>query len=522
MFGRRDYPKIHDRASILSFVRARLDANGRLPDPVCALPDEKEVAPDQVAWMAGALDGVMTHHMGAAGDVAEVAQALARLIVTASAEPRRRQLTALYTMLVREDVLSLIDPVIRELALLRPPISGIGRLATWLASESPDRGPVKVGIALLGITGAPDGILLHELGAHEELTLYAAVAFCNARANPDPDLFALAQRVQGWGRIHCVERLRDTSDPTIARWILTEGFRNSVMNEYLAYIAATTGNLAAALAEPAPEPAVLAAARDIIDALLVGGPAEDISDYRDAPLALSRWLGHVERGTGTVGDFMTIQAIKLHCEDTDWDDRLRDGTWTASAREEIHSTATRLLGDPRWAELVRTALESPNAAVVSSAERAARLLGIDAFDRLVALIEADPLGGPWFEAWQGADRDRAQVLVELAARVLDLDAIATGPSTAIGIGPQFKPHMALNWTLQALRDHPGLGVDLIAAAMKSPSVQNRHGALNVLEATGPDGWSTSQREQLAVLASTDPDEKVRQRAVDLLGASDPS
>ncbi len=143
------------------------------------------------------------------------------------------------------------------------------------------------------------------------------------------------------------------------------------------------------------------------------------------------------------------------------------------------------------------------------------------FPQLLARIDTDPLDGPWFQAWHGADDGRAQVLVDRAVRLLDLDGIATGPSTAIGMGPEFKRHAALNWTLQGLREHPDVRADLIIeTAMKSPSIQNRNGALNLLEATGADGWSLEQRQLLADLASTDPDEKVRGRAADLYASKD--
>jgi hypothetical protein len=72
--------------------------------------------------------------------------------------------------------------------------------------------------------------LLRTLGAHNEFTLYAVVAFGNGTEDGgESEIWALATVVDGWGRIHCVERLRHTSDPAIRRWILRTGFRNSVM-----------------------------------------------------------------------------------------------------------------------------------------------------------------------------------------------------------------------------------------------------------------------------------------------------
>jgi len=87
------------------------------------------------------------------------------------------------------------------------------------------------------------------------------------------------------------------------------------------------------------------------------------------------------------------------------------------------------------------------------ADMAAREIGIDTFDIQVAKIREDPLGGPWFRAWQEADQMRAEFLVSLARQLLPLDVIPTGPADALGMGPDWRPHAALDWTWQALRHH---------------------------------------------------------------------
>lgn len=247
-----EFPVLHDRPSIHKFIRSRLGTDGALEDPLCTLPDEAPREPSKIAWIAGAFDGVAGHHAGERAEMWIGHNNFAEAIAAAAAAPERPQLEALYTLATSDDVLSFIDPAIKALFELRPLKADVARIGTWLATCSPDRAPVKVGIAIVGIVGASDPSLLHELGAHEEFTLFSVVAFCNSGRNPEPDLFAMAKRVKGWGRIHCVERLRDTTDPEIARWILLEGFRNRIMYEYLAYIAATTGDMLGALNEPFP------------------------------------------------------------------------------------------------------------------------------------------------------------------------------------------------------------------------------------------------------------------------------
>ena len=63
------------------------------------------------------------------------------------------------------------------------------------------------------------------------------------------------------------------STATSLVWLLREGFRNEVMNEYLAHLAATTGDLYTALLDPEPDEALLDGAGGIIDALCAAGGA---------------------------------------------------------------------------------------------------------------------------------------------------------------------------------------------------------------------------------------------------------
>src|SRR5258708_7530826 len=81
------------------------------------------------------------------------------------------------------------------------------------------------------------------------LRFAAGRAISNCQAEPDRVLWSLAGSVEGWGRIHAVERLQGTDDEEIRDWMVRHGFRNTVMNEYLAWIAATTGRLAGRLAQ---------------------------------------------------------------------------------------------------------------------------------------------------------------------------------------------------------------------------------------------------------------------------------
>jgi hypothetical protein len=412
--------------------------------------------------------------------------------------------------------------MIERLVELKPDRDALHRLGRWLATTASDRGAVKGGIAILGLTGvASDVDVVRALGAHEEFTLYAAVALANGLAEPESELWALASAVDGWGRIHCVERLRNTADPEIRSWILREGYRNSIMYEYLAYIAATTGGLLDALRHEDVDREVLTAAGDILEALVMGGPAEDLDDYESGTDAVEAFLGHMESRAETLGDFHAVAAIRSYLSrDDGWESCSQRG-WTATRREAFEARCDEILQRAEWSDRISVGLLSEDQAEFWRAEQAARKRGIDTFDIHVDRIREDPLGGPWFHAWQQADGDRAERLVALARDLLPLGVIPTGPSDELGMGPEWRPHSALDWTLQALRDRVGVGSDLVLLGLQSPVTRNRNMSLKVLEEWPSSAWPEGARQLAEHLAQSDPNERARELAAEVLsGASE--
>jgi hypothetical protein len=514
-----DFPDVVPGTSIYEFIATRLDPAGRLADPVMALPDQVDEL-DVIGWMAGARDGVVSHHLGA-DDAAERASRIADVFERAAARPHRRRLLSLHDELDDEDVLGWLDRFLAELGRRKTDRAAAHRLGRWLATAGARRAPVKVGIALLGITALDEDVnVVRVLGAHEEFTLFAAVAMTNGLAEPDAALWALAASVDGWGRIQCVNRLRNTDDPAIRSWILREGYRNAVMNEYLAYVAATTGGLLGALDDRHPDRDVLTAAGEILEALARGGPAEDLDDYEDGADAVERYLEHVTTRAETLVDFHAVDALRRFLErDDGWDDRSRRG-WTATRREAFEARCTEILGRPAWRDLVNVSLQSDDPAERWRADSAASSLGIDTYPLHVAAIRRDPLDAGWFRAWQQADGRRAEELAALARELLPLETVGTGAADALGLGAEWKVHAALDWTLQALRDHPGVGGDLLLIGLRSPVTRNRNMALMALGQWPRARWPGGARAAVELVAGGDPNERTRDLASEVLAGGD--
>ena len=514
------WPPPRKGPSIYAYILEHLGPDGSLTAEGMSLPDEDRVMTGQLKWVPGAMDGVFGHHGGPGSDAQDRATEVAEQLSGAARRPSKRNLGRLYDAVCGDDVLPIVDRVVERVAQLGVDRHALHQLGRWLATSGADRGAVKMGIALLGATGLDGDVdVVQVLGRHEEFTLYAAVAIVNGAQNWEAELWALGRAVEGWGRIHCVERLAATQDPQIREWILREGFQNSIMNEYLAYIAATTGGLKDALHRDEVDRSLLTAAGEILEALVTGGPAEDMDDYADGADAVEAYLTLMRTRAESVEDFLAVATIKRFLDQPEgWDDRASRG-WSATRRDAFERQCAATLSAPEWDDRIRVGLMSDDQAEFWRADTAAGERGIDTFDIQVAKIRRDPLGGPWFRAWQQAGNDRPELLASLARQLLPLDEIPTGPSDALGVGPDWRPHAALDWTLQALRDHVGVGPDLVLIGLQSPVVRNRNMSLNVLKRWPPQTWPAGARDLAERLAMTDPSEQTRAFAAEVLGGS---
>ncbi|QDV19677.1 hypothetical protein Pan153_43430 [Gimesia panareensis] len=481
------------------------------------LPDEERVNEDlELRWAAGALDGVMTHHSGGSNEEERVEKTVS-LLLTCCDEPTAFNKYRLYQHIVEEHIVALIDAVIARL-LNEPQLKHerLYELAYSFATESPDRETVKFGIAILGLYQVEENTeLFLILGRHDEFTLFCAVALSNVADDGEQALWELAQHVFGWGRIHTVERLANTENGEIKDWLLREGFRNAVLDEYLAYVCATTGGLLEALRDPLVDRDLLTAAGELIEALINGGPAEDMDDYEEGATVVELYLQQLAESAESLADFLHTRAIQLYLsnQDVDWDSRVERG-WTSECRQELQAVCHRILEQPEWPERVRQGLESADESLFFQANQAARVLKIPTWDHHWKRLQQSPHDASrWFHLLLVCEEPQLPQVLEFAEQQLDLAQIASGPGDALGVGKEYQQHGCLDYILQELRRFPGQGAALIEAGLRSPVVRNRNMAVAALAT-----WGEAARhfEPLKQAVGLEPNESLQQNMEKLL------
>ncbi|WP_337058510.1 hypothetical protein [Pseudomonas sp. USHLN015] len=508
-----------ERPSLHGFLAAFAEAPGGLPDSEITLPDEAPTATgNELRWAPGALDGVLGHH-ASADDVDTADEVMAALLATL--DDPTRNMARLYQMVADGSVLGFIDQLVERLQQ-RPglPRARLHALALWLARSSPDRGAVKFALALLGVLDSgSQRELFMTFGQHEEFTLFATIALGNTLAPPERERawWALARKVRGWGRIHLVERLAQTPSPAVQDWLLREGYQNSVMVEYLAYPCAVGGNLLAALSGQDVDDGLLDGAVEMIEALINGGPAQDINDYADGAEAVLHLLDHLARRPPRhLGHFLVVEGIRDFARDPhqDWEQLARHG-WTEACREDIARRADAIRENPQWPQLVHQGLGEDEERLFWLAATAAGHLDIDPWDAWFER-QRSQRSSAWYQLMQTNDPQRASRVLELARQQLDLAHIASGPGSALGLGPEYRQHSALDFILQDLGRFPVQGWDLVATGLASPVVRNRHMALKTLAAWGRNQWPADTLQLLRRTLDREPEQSVRERIAELL------
>lgn len=502
------------KPSIYEHIEANLDStSNELSIDADKLPDEERINDGSgIRWASGAMDGVLGHHAG--GDESS-ADEFVRIIQKYCLAPTAQNKLQLYRFVLDNDVLHQIDAILSRLSDLDTlNHERLYELAMSFLKDSPDREPVKLGAAILGMYRVPENEPLFQLlGRHDEFTLYAAVALANISDDPDMALWELAKNVHGWGRVQVVERLAGTEIESIKDWMVREGFRNNVMYEYLAFTCATTGELMAKLSEEVVDRELLTAAGELIHALIMGGPAEGMEEYLDGALATEMYLQHMQSMAETCQDFVELQTILSFVGDESikWDE-FKDEFWSEERRSSIQMMCQEILAREDWKEKAEAGLNSKSDVEFFYANQVASSLVLPTWSIHWNRLKAEPKNsGRWFDVMKLCNRDRIDQVIEYAESVLDLDSIAVGPGEAFGMGPGWESHQCLDFILQELDTYPGKGGRLIEAALQSEVIRHRNQAIQVLDRWGRKEWAETTSRKLEAALLVEPCEDVKKR-----------
>jgi hypothetical protein len=514
--------------SIYEHVVAHMPAKGPGLSPGGdLLPDDPRGEEDTIRFAPGLRDRILDP--GTALSAEQMASSLMPPFVqAASASARGEPYVVLYRQLVVVEQLGFLEPFVRRVIASRLPRRKVRSVALRLVTESTDRLPVKVGIALLGICARRhDERILLTIARHPEFTDYAGMAITNAFGSRDDVLWELAKVTEGWGRIALVQQLAKTQRPEIKAWILRETGRDHMLLRGASLVAAETGDLRKELSAGEVDDELWVAAGAILQTLIENRPNEardSIDDYADGPAAIGLFLNHLRHRPE---DLETIQPLLTIIDYLE----LRGGVnrniypepreklvkkvagrpltgWTDGERARGATLARWVLRRPGWRLAIEGGLRSPDRWVFYLAVRAAIGLGDDVSPVLLERLRRDPYADEitWGDAVRTADEAGFDDLLEVAFTRLS----------------EHRPYEGwafpgwLRAIVEGLERFPGKGWPQIREGLTSGVMMERRFGLNGVWAFGGKPWPREAVALVAALARSDPDEYNREKAAELL------
>jgi hypothetical protein len=294
------------------------------------------------------------------------------------------------------------------------------------------------------------------------------------------------------------------------------------MYEYTALTCAKTGDLLSALRRPDADDKLLAGAGSILSALIAGGggPAEGIDAYADGAEATELYLTHLQTRPLDLPGFVDVSRIDQFLKD-DSDEVKNPSLGWLERSARLLTLTSAILSRPDWEQKVRAALESEDDQTFWVATEAARLLDLDVWRLYFERLKRGE-AHLWYYVMQTDDLDRIAQVIAFAEETLPLQEIASGPSDALGLGPEFRHHEALNFVLQELRRFPGEGWTFIQAGLQSPTVRNRNMAVQALQAWDRTTWPAEAEPLLKRALEAEPMDQTRELMAQVLaGEADP-
>ena len=298
--------------SIYELIKTSIQSNGELPEDF-KLPQKD---PNGVPWADGAMDGVFIYHTVRNEENIDALKNIVFQISERKFEEAQTNLDKLdFSMISRR--YSLLNWIIQEEEKIN--INNLYEFATFQLTNSKNIELIKFCLSVLTIINIEtdkDTIeKVKTLALSDEFTLYCLdiLVYCLdilvQLEDSNEEIFEIAKKVKGWGRIYSIEYLEATNDE-IKEWILEEGCHNYVLPAYTAYTCAKKINLIEILNQDKISNKKFNDISYLMNALLDESAITGISALENRELLIERYLEKAKTLFSTQEDYHAIVGIK--------------------------------------------------------------------------------------------------------------------------------------------------------------------------------------------------------------------
>ena len=328
---------------------------------------------------------------------------------------------------------------------------------------------IKFSLSVLSLMGVENDAEILEkikiLALSDEFTLYC-LDIIEYSENSNNEIFEIAKKVKGWGRVHSIPYLEVTNNE-IKEWILEEGCHNEVVPSYTALTCAEKINLLEILNEENISSKRFNDISYLVDALLDEGAATGISALENKEMLIEKYLEKAKYLSSSENDYRTIMMMKKYIEDSE------------DINNDFIKICDEILTSEKTENKIKELMEE------GSSYDIAKYIKIDTDEYALKYLENNLLKNPYIMNYISKKENMEKIVLSLEKN-LPLEKMKGLPTDKINfINNKFT---ALNVAVRTLENFKGTGENLIIFALNSPYVDVRYGAANTLEKWKEKGY----------------------------------
>ena len=507
--------------SIYELIKNSIQNNGELPEDFKLPPKD----PNGVPWADGAMDGVYIYHTVGNEEDIEPLKNIVFQISEGKFEEAETNLDKLdFSMVSRTN--SLLSWIIQEQKQIN--LNNLYEFASSRLVTTKNIEVIKFCLSVLAImnveTDAETIEKVKILALSDEFTLYCLNIFVKLE-NSNKEIFEIAKKVKGWGRIHSIGYLEVTNDE-IKEWILEEGCHNDVLPAYTAYTCAKKINLIEILNDGKISNKKFNDISYLMNALLDESAITGMSALEDRELLIERYLEKAKTLSSTEEDYYAVITLKEYIKNN------------KEINNELIKICDEILNSENTRNNVKELLKE------GYGYNIAKYLGIDIDKYILEYLQDNPLKNPYI-VFNISERENMKKLVSLIEKKLTLEKLEGAPTDKFySKNEKNKEYIFLDTIIKKLgnlgrterkfvvsvypveptasMDEPenfiGIGENLIICALNSPYVDIRYGAVNTLESWKEKGYILSNEiiENIKKLEKLEVDEELKIKLNELL------
>ena len=504
--------------SIYELIKTSIQSNGELPEDF-KLPQKD---PNGVPWADGAIDGVFIYHTVRNEENIDALKNIVFQISERKFEDAQTNLDKLdFSMISRR--YSLLNWIIQEEEKIN--LNNLYEFATFQLTTSKNIELIKFCLSVLTLMNIEtDKDIIEKvkiLALSDEFTLYCLdiLVYCLdilvQLEDSNEEIFEIAKKVKGWGRIYTIEYLQATNNE-IKEWILEEGCHNNVLP---AYTCAKKINLVEILNEDKISNKKFNDISYLMNALLDEEAITGISQLENRELLIERYLEKAKYLSSTEDDYSAVMTLKEYIKNN------------KEINNDLIKICDKILNSEKTRNNVKELLKE------GYGYNIAKYLGIDTDKYILEYLQNNPLKNPYI-IFNISERENMEKLVSFIEKNLTLEKLKGAPTNKFyPKNKENKEYIFLDTIIRKLgnfkrternfvvslypveptasMDEPenfiGIGENLIICALNSPYVDIRYDAVNTLESWKEKEYILSNKiiENIRNLEKLEVDEELK-------------